>query len=183
MAAPITDGVVRAAQAGEAAAFRVIYEELAPVVLGYLTAKGVADPEAVTSDVFLAALPRLRELSGGAAGLRTFVMSVAHARMVDDARRRRRQPVWYQYDVASDLRSAASAEHEAMELLGTARVVELLRDLPADQREVLVLRVVADLSVQEVATVIGRSPGAVKQLQHRAVRKLRQIVIEQGVTA
>ena len=95
MAAPITDGVVRAAQAGEAAAFRVIYEELAPVVLGYLTAKGVADPEAVTSDVFLAALPRLRELSGGAAGLRTFVMSVAHARMVDDARRRRRQPVWY----------------------------------------------------------------------------------------
>ena len=98
MAAPITDGVVRAAQAGEAAAFRVIYEELAPVVLGYLTAKGVADPEAVTSDVFLAALPRLRELSGGAAGLRTFVMSVAHARMVDDARRRRRQPVWCQYD-------------------------------------------------------------------------------------
>jgi RNA polymerase sigma-70 factor (ECF subfamily) len=183
MAAPITDSVVRAAQAGEAAAFRVIYEELAPVVLGYLTAKGVADPEAVTSDVFLAALPRLRELSGGAAGLRTFVMSVAHARMVDDARRRRRQPVWYQYDVASDLRSASSAEHEAMELLGTARVVELLRDLPADQREVLVLRVVADLSVQEVATVIGRSPGAVKQLQHRAVRKLRQIVIEQGVTA
>jgi RNA polymerase sigma-70 factor (ECF subfamily) len=93
MAAPITDGVVRAAQDGEAAAFRVIYEELAPVVLGYLTAKGVADPEAVTGDVFLAALPRLRELSGGAAGLRTFVMSVAHARMVDDARRRRRQPV------------------------------------------------------------------------------------------
>jgi hypothetical protein len=39
MAAPITDGVVRAAQDGEAAAFRVIYEELAPVVLGYLTAK------------------------------------------------------------------------------------------------------------------------------------------------
>jgi len=70
-----------------------------------------------------------------------------------------------------------------MDLLGTSRVVELLRDLPADQREVLVLRVVADLSVQEVATVIGRSPGAVKQLQHRAVRKLRQIVIEQGVTA
>jgi len=107
MAAPITDGVVRAAQDGEAAAFRVIYEELAPVVLGYLTAKGVADPEAVTADVFLAALPRLRELSGGAAGLRTFVMSVAHARMVDDARRRRRQPVWCQYDVGSDLRSAA----------------------------------------------------------------------------
>src|SRR6476659_6326775 len=98
-------------------------------------------------------------------------------------RRRRRQPVWCQYDVASDLRSAASAEHDAMELLGAARVVELLRDLPADQREVLVLQVVADLSVQEVATVIGRSPGAVKQLQHRAVRKLRQIVIEQGVTA
>src|SRR3978361_1782558 len=76
----ITDADVRAAQAGEPAAFRVIYEALSPVVLGYVAAKGVADPEGTTSDVFMAVFPRLRELHGGAAGLRTFVMSVAHAR-------------------------------------------------------------------------------------------------------
>jgi hypothetical protein len=53
-------------------------------------------------------------------------MSVAHARMVDDARRRSRQPTRCQYDIVSDLGATASAEHEAMELLGTSRVVELL---------------------------------------------------------
>lgn len=178
----ITDEVLAAAQIGDAAAFRTIYHELSPVVLGYLSAKGVSDPEAVTSDVFLAVLPRLHDLTGGVAGLRTFVMSVAHARMVDDARRRQRQPPTYEYDPAADPRVAASAEHEALDSIAEAGVVELLRELPADQRDVLALRVVADLSIDAVAEIIGRSPGAVKQLQRRALLALRRLVADRGVT-
>lgn len=182
MAQPITEDVLASAQAGDAAAFRTIFAELSPVVLGYLTAKGVADPEAVTSDVFLAVLPRLDGLSGGVAGLRTFVMSVAHARMVDDARRRSRQPLPYEYDASIDPRVARSAEQEAMDALGAQTVVTLLRELPTDQRDVLALRVIADLSVDAVAEIIGRSPGAVKQLQRRALLGLRQLIVERGVT-
>ena len=178
----ITDEVLAAAQIGDAVAFRTIYEDLSPVVLGYLTAKGVSDPEAVTSDVFLAVLPRLHDLTGGVAGLRTFVMSVAHARMVDDARRRQRRPPTYEYDPAADPRVAASAEQEAFDSIAEAGVVELLRELPPDQRDVLALRVVADLSIDAVAEIIGRSPGAVKQLQRRALLGLRRLVADRGVT-
>lgn len=182
MAQPITNDVLAAAQAGDATAFRTIYQELAPVVLGYLTAKGVTDPEAVTSDVFLAVLPRLDELTGGVPGLRTFVMSVAHARMVDDARRRRRQPPLHEYDPAGDPRVAASAEYEAIASISAAGIVELLDELPADQRDVLALRIVADLSIDAVAEIIHRSPGAVKQLQRRGLLGLRRLVLERGVT-
>jgi RNA polymerase sigma factor (sigma-70 family) len=176
----ITDDIVSAAQAGDAAALRAIYDDLAPVVLGYLRAKGVADPEAAASDVFLAVLPRLPELTGGAAGLRSFAFSIAHARIVDDARRRRRRPVPVQYRPETDARVTDSAEHEALGRLATTEVVELLGQLPGVQREVVLLRVVADLSVDEVAQIVHRSPGAVKQLQRRALLTLRQILDQRG---
>jgi RNA polymerase sigma factor (sigma-70 family) len=182
VAQPITDQVLAAAQEGDARAFRAIYTELAPIVLGYLTAKGVSDPEAVTNDVFVAVLPRLDELTGGVPGLRTFVMSVAHARMVDDARRRRRQPHVSEYDAATDPRVVVSAEQDAIESMAAAAIVELLRELPAEQRDVLALRVIADMSVDAVAEIIGRSPGAVKQLQRRGLLGLRRLVLELGVT-
>ena len=66
--------------------------------------------------------------------------------------------------------------------MAAAAIVELLRELPADQRDVLALRVIADLSVDAVAEIIGRSPGAVKQLQRRGLLGLRRLVLERGVT-
>jgi RNA polymerase sigma-70 factor (ECF subfamily) len=182
VAQPLTDDVVVAGCAGDAAAFRTIYRELAPIVFGYLRARGVSDPEAVTSDVFLSVLPRMGELTGGVAGLRTFVMSVAHARMVDDARRRRRAPHVSEYDVMLDPRVSVSAENEAIGSIATAGIVRLLQTLPDDQREVLALRFIADLSVDAVADIIGRSPGAVKQLQRRGLIALRRMMAEPGVT-
>jgi RNA polymerase sigma factor (sigma-70 family) len=66
--------------------------------------------------------------------------------------------------------------------MAAAAIVELLRELPADQRDVLALRVIADLSVDAVAEIIGRSPGAVKQLRRRGLLGLRRLVLERGVT-
>jgi RNA polymerase sigma-70 factor (ECF subfamily) len=179
---PVTNEVVVRARSGDANAFTVIYRELAPAVCGYLRAKGVPEPDAVTNDVFLAVLPRLATMTGGPAGLRTFVFSVAHARVVDEARRRSRHPVMTEYDVAEDSRSVGSAEVDALDAISTERVLALLAGLSADQRDVLALRVIADLTVDEVANIIGRSAGAVKQLQRRALIVLRQRLVEQDVT-
>ncbi len=66
-------------------------------------------------EVFLAVLPRLQTVTGGVAGLRTFVFSVAHARMVDDHRRQSRRPVKLPFDAEMDQREASSAEAEALE--------------------------------------------------------------------
>jgi RNA polymerase sigma factor (sigma-70 family) len=170
----LTDDVVAAAGRGDGSAFRAIYESLAPAVLGYLKAKGVTDPEAVTSDVFIALLPKLDRVTGGAAGLRKLVFCVAHARLVDDFRERARRPQAVQYAPDADRRTVASAEESAQAALAIERVIEVLDILPVDQREVLLLRVVADLSVAQVAEIIGRSVGAVKQLQRRGLVAIRQ---------
>lgn len=176
------DDVLLAAQAGEPWALRAVYEELAPRVHGYLRGRGAGEPEDLTSEVFLAVFPRLGTVTGGAAGLRTLVFSVAHARLVDDLRRRSRRSPEVEYDVRTDSRAAPSSEDEALALMATEHVRELVRDLSDDQREVLLLRVVGDLSLEQVAQAIGRSTGAVKQLQRRALVALRTQVLDDGVT-
>lgn len=172
------DDVLGAAQAGQPWALQVLYDELAPRVHGYLRSRGAAEPEDLTSEVFLAVFPRLGTVTGGAVGLRTLVFSVAHARLVDELRRRSRREPTVEYDPQTDGRAAPSSEDEALALLATERVRELLAHLPDDQRDVMLLRIVSDLSLEQVAQAIGRSPGAVKQLQRRGLLALRAQVEE-----
>ncbi len=169
----ITEDVLAAARQGSGDAFAVLWRELSPLVLGYLKTRGAADPEALTSDVFVALLPRLRELTGGVNGLRTFVFSVAHARSVDEFRRRARQPDVVEFDQLLHDGAADSAESDALERIGTTQVQQLLDGLTPDHREVLALRVVGDLSVEQTAVVMRRSTGSIKQLQRRALIALR----------
>lgn len=178
----LTDAVVASAVAGDREAMRTVYEALAPQVFGYLRARGVGDPEAVTSDVFVALLPQLGRLTGGAVGLRKLAFAIAHARMVDEMRSRARLPLTVSYDPAADTRTVDSAEDEAAALLAVDRVRAVLDQLPEDQREVLTLRVVADLTIEQIATIMGRTPGAVKQLQRRGMITVRKVLTERGVT-
>jgi RNA polymerase sigma-70 factor (ECF subfamily) len=175
------EDVLPAAQAGQAWALRVVYDTLAPAVAGYLRARGAAEPEDLTSEVFLTVFPKLPALSGGAAGLRTFTFSVAHARLVDDLRKRsRREPV-SPYEPERDRRTTDSAEDEALAEVSTQRVRRLLDTLVADQRDVLTLRILGDLTVEQVATALGKSVGAVKQLQRRGLIALRRTLESEGV--
>lgn len=178
----LDDAVVRAACAGDGPALRAVYLALAPAVRGYLRAKGAADPDGLTGEVFLGVLPRLPGLREGAQGLRKLVFAVAHARLVDEFRARARQPEFVDYDAAIDDRVTGSAEDEAVARLGAGEVRVVLDRLPEDQREVLVLRLVADLSIEAVAAVMGRSAGAVKQLQRRGLLTVRQELERAGVT-
>ncbi len=174
MSDQLLDDVLPAAQAGEAWALRAVYDHLAPRVHGYLRARGAAEPEDLTSEVFLTVFPRLPTLTGGGAGLRTFTFSVAHARLVDDLRRRSRREPTASYDPAADPRTAPSSEDDALLGLQNERVRRVLDDLVPDQRDVLVLRVLGDLTVEQVAEVLGKSAGAVKQLQRRGLLTLRR---------
>ena len=178
---PLEDAL-RAAQAGEAWAARVLYEELAPRVLGYLRARGAAEPEDLTSEVFLSVFGRLSTVTGGMAGLRTFTFSIAHARMVDEYRRRARRQSDTVYEAEQDPRTSAAAEDDGLIALQTARVRELLDMLAPDQRDVLVLRVLGDLSVEQVTEVLGISDGAVRQRQRRGLLALRKRLEREGVS-
>jgi RNA polymerase sigma-70 factor (ECF subfamily) len=154
--------------------FEEIYRELAPAVVGYLRAHGVDDPEAVTQEVFIAVLPKIGTISGGEDGVRTLLYSIAHARAVDHHRRTARTPHSVEYDRDLDARLTASAEDLAVKRANTRDMLSVLSTLNDDQREVLLLRVVADLPLEHVASVMGRSVGAVKQLQRRALLTLKE---------
>jgi RNA polymerase sigma factor (sigma-70 family) len=171
------DGVVEAAGHGDADALETVYRTLAPRVLGYLRAQGVEDPEGVTDDVFMATIPRLPHVRGGSSGLRTLVFSVAHARAVDEHRRRARWPQQSSYEPGLDPRLVDSAETVVMETVASSEVAELLEDLGEEQRAVIMLRVLADLSLEQTAEVLGRSVGSVKQLQRRGLLRLKAVLV------
>ncbi|MFJ6077187.1 RNA polymerase sigma factor [Pseudarthrobacter sp. NPDC092419] len=170
----ISDEAQAQRQSGEGA-FCAVYRELAPAVLSYLRARDVEDPEAMTQEVFLALYPQLDGLDGGAQGAKSLAFSIAHARYVDEYRRRVKTPFSTGYDPDADPRRADSAEDQVVAAASTENVKEILGTLQPDQQEVLALRIVADLSVETTAEIMGRSTGAIKQLQRRALCRLRKL--------
>ena len=159
------------ARTGDAAAFGRLWQLLSPRVHGYLRGRGVASPEDVTSEVFLAAFSQIASFTVDGAAFRSWLFTIAHHKAVDDLRRRTPTSEW---TPENDPRAVDSAEDTAFEGLLGARVRGMLDVLTPDQREVLLLRAVADLSIEEVAAVTGRTEGAVKQLFHRAVATARK---------
>ncbi len=166
--------VLASARTGQGWAFAVLWTELSPAVAAYARGQGAREPDDLTSEVFLAAFTRLAEFSGDAAAFRSFVFTIAHHRVVDERRRRARRPEGVPFESADDARQDTSAEDAVLERVATERTVELLADLSDDQREVLLLRLVADLTVPQVAELTGRRPGAVKALQRRGLDVLRR---------
>ena len=156
--------------------FTKVYNELSPRVLGYLRSHGVEDPESVTQDVFLSLYRRFDRITGGEDAVRTLTFSIAHARMVDHTRARARRPYLVEFEAESDPRTSASAEEMATDLMSERGVASLLERLVEDQRDAVLLRIVAGLSLEETAMVMGKSIGAVKQLQRRALDWLRTSV-------
>ena len=160
--------------------FTAAYRELSPRVLGYLRSHGVDDAEAATDDVFLALHRRFDSIEGGDDGVRTLTFSIAHARLVDFHRARARQPLYVEFAPEADPRHAASAEDTAIDLVGGGAIALLTR-LGDDQRQVISLRVIAGLSLEETATVMDRSVGSIKQLQRRGLESLRSLLVREPI--
>ncbi|MGK2948562.1 MAG: RNA polymerase sigma factor [Acidimicrobiales bacterium] len=148
-----------------------IYVALAPRVVGYLRARGVADPEDIAGEVFLQVardLGRFRAADDDLA-VRRWVFTIARNRAIDAGRRDRRRPRSAGAEVP-DRPSVPATEPLDRDLL------RALLQLTDDQREVVVLRFVADLPLEVVARMTRRTVGATKALQHRALENLRRSV-------
>jgi RNA polymerase sigma-70 factor (ECF subfamily) len=168
------DDVLAAARTGAAWAFEVLYRDLAPVVTGYLRLHGAAEPDDVASETFIGVFTGLPGFTGDEDALRAWVFTIAHRRLVDDWRRRSRRPQLA--DDVDDLSGlvGGDVESDALVRFGTADVHRLCGGLPDDQRTVVLLRILADLTVEQVAQVMGRSVASVKALQRRGLRALRE---------
>jgi RNA polymerase sigma-70 factor (ECF subfamily) len=172
--------VLEAARRGVPHAFERLYADLAPAVAGYLRVQRALEPEDLTSEVFLGVFRGLGTFHGTEQQFRSWVFTIAHRRLQDERRRLSRQPHLAEMETETTL-PAGDVEREALEALGEQWVIGLCARLSADQRTVLLLRVVADLTADEVARITGKTVGAVKALQRRALDALRKKLAREGV--
>jgi RNA polymerase sigma factor (sigma-70 family) len=165
--------VLAGARGGEEWALRAIYEELSPLVRGYLRNQGLAQPDEAAGDVFLQMVRDFSDFDGDEHGLRVWVLTLAHRRLLEEEgiRRPRRLSVSLIREAGGDP-GAGPAEEQGEENAPPERVAGLLGGLSPDQRSVVLLRANGDLSTEQVAAVIDRSPRTVKRLERRALSRL-----------
>ena len=185
------EAMVRDARAGDSHALGQLYDTYRDRVARFATGR-LGDPEKaedVTSETFEAVCRNLRSYRAGT-DFEAWLFTIAHRRVADHFRRRyRRHEVTL--DEASSpadggqalpgiLLAVAGPEEAVLAAERRAEVAGAFRRLRPDQQEVLALRVLGGLSAAQVGEVLGKSEGAVRVAQHRALRSLREAM---GVTA
>lgn len=177
------ESVLEACKAGAEWAWAAVFRDLAGPVTGYLASRGSAEPEDTASEVFLKVARKIGTFTGDESSFRSWVFVIAHRTMLDERRTRSRRPA------TTDLHPGTSGdgeggnvEKEAVDQLVTEELKAVFSQLSESQREVLALRIIGGLTVEQTADVMGKSEGAIKALQRRALAALRQIVDVEGVT-
>ena len=166
--------VLGGAKAGAEWAWTAIYRDLVGPVTGYLAARGALDPDDLASETFLQVARDIASFAGDESGFRSWLFTVAHHRLLDSKRAADRRPRPSALVEAVSEPEGGNTEDEALSRLATAQVLSALERLTEDQRAVLALRIIGDLSLAETARVLGRRAGAVKALQHRALLALQR---------
>jgi RNA polymerase sigma-70 factor (ECF subfamily) len=168
------DEVLTAARAGAEWAWSQIYADVAPKVVGYLRAHGAPEPEDAAGEVFLQMVRGLSGFEGGEREFRAWTFTIAHRRLVDTLRQRSRRPADATPEevIQAAAGSGGDVPAQAEARIGDARVRAAIDDLPPDQRSVVLLRIIGDLTIEEIARAVGKRPGAVKALQRRGLRRL-----------
>jgi RNA polymerase sigma-70 factor (ECF subfamily) len=182
--APARDGVTAAdprladlagAREGDPDAIGRLYRALQPRLMRMLRVEVGDAADDVASQTWLEVVGALRRFEGDFDGFRALLFTIARRRVADHRRTRRRRPATPTEPVAFNDRLAATDDTEQMALADVGgrwaveRIVELL---PPDHAEIVLLRVVADLPVEQVARILGRPAGTIRVQQHRALKRL-----------
>jgi len=173
--------IIVRAQTGDSSAIADLYRLHVGIVLGYLRANGCPNPDDATADVFLGMMQSIDRFTGSENEFRRWLMTIAHRRLIDNRRRKRRM------GVEESLPGSLSNVHFLSgrsspfpdPMVRDHELVRAIATLTGDQRQVIGLRYIADLPLDEVAAITGRSVGSVKALQRRGLNALRRAL---GVT-
>lgn len=173
--------VLAAAQRGDARAVEVLFRDLQPRVLRFLRGTEPRAADDLAGEVWLAMARGISAFTGDLADFRAWVFSIARRRLADHRRtavRRATDPT--DHSLFAERGDGEDLAAEVVERMSGQAAVDLITSsLPAEQAEVLVLRIVAELDVTHVAEVMGRTPNWVRVTQHRALRRLAERLEEQ----
>jgi RNA polymerase sigma-70 factor (ECF subfamily) len=179
---PRFESRVEAAKAGEGWAWEEIYATLAGPVTGYLRSRGAPDPEDLSSEVFFQVARDIHRFDGDESKFRSWVFVIAHRRLIDARRANSRRVHTVDETAAEHETPGGDVEEEVMEQLAVSKMREIFELLTEDQKHVLALRIIADLTLEETAQVLGKRVGAIKALQRRALSSVRAQIEEGRVT-
>jgi RNA polymerase sigma-70 factor (ECF subfamily) len=174
--------LLRSAREGNEPAWRELYDGLAPAILGYLRANGAPEAEDILSEVFLQVARDIARFEGDERGFRSWAFTIAHHRLIDARRHTARRPVELSPEPPEPGGRADDAADEALARIGMEEMQRVLEAISDDQRAVLLLRVVGDLSIEDVAKAVGKRPGAVKALQHRGLAAAKRELARRRVS-
>ena len=180
---PAFSDALAAARTGADWAWAQLYRDLAPAVLGYFRAHSAAEAEDLTSEVFVAMVRNLGSFEGTEEQFRSWVFVIVHRRLQDERRALGRRPVEPVPAEQLEREADVDVEAEALDAVSTARVRRTFALLSEDQRDVLTMRIIAELSLDETARILGKTTGAVKSLQHRGLQNVVKILSDQAVAS
>jgi len=159
-------------QSGDEAAFLGLWRSLQPPLLRYLRVLGCDDPDDVASETWLQVVRDLHRFDGEDEDFRRWVFTVGRHRAIDAARARMRRRVSPVADGLDSLADGQTVEDQVLDGMSVRKAIAMLAGLSQDQAEAVALRVIAGLDTPAVASILGKSPGAVRVALHRGLRAL-----------
>ncbi|HKD97344.1 MAG TPA: sigma-70 family RNA polymerase sigma factor [Micromonosporaceae bacterium] len=171
------DADVAAARDGDDDAFRAVYRRVHPHLLRYLHGLVGDDAEDIASETWLQVARGLTGFAGDGDAFRGWAATIARNRALDHVRHRRRRP---SLPVPVESLTGHSDDFdtpaEALGDLASLHALTLVRSLPPDQAEAVLLRVVMGLDAVAAARVLGKRPGAVRTACYRGLRRLATLI-------
>ena len=176
--------ILAAAQDGDDLKFAVLWRDANPALLRYLRVLAPENAEDIAAETWVHVIRGLPRFVGDEAAWRAWLFTTARRRLIDLARLRKRHPAEPLDGLsAADMPRTPDAAQIALENIATESAIALLSQLPAQQADVILLRVVAGLDTEVVAEMLGKSPGNVRVMAHRGLRKLEDLLAQAGVTS
>jgi RNA polymerase sigma-70 factor (TIGR02952 family) len=172
--------LVRAAQEGDSDAFGRLYDRYVDLVFRYAYHR-VGDralAEDLTSETFVRALRRLDSLTYQGRDVGAWLVTITRNLVLDHLKSSRHRMEVVTDDLQQADRATDGPEAAVLERLTNAALLRCVRQLGAEQQECVVLRFLQGLSVAETASIMGKNEGAIKALQHRAIRRLASLLPE-----
>ena len=173
---PAFDGVLSAAQAGAEWAFTALYRDVNPPLLRYLSAQAPDAADDVAAETWLAVARQLGSFTGSEGAFRGWLFLIARRRLIQHWRDASRRPVIPVQPESLPERTGQDDPEAACLAVVSAQeaAAAIAAALPPDQADVVLLRVLAGLDVDQVAEILGKRPGTVRVLQHKALRRLAE---------
>ena len=166
--------VVHGAQRGDSECFRILYREVQPKLLRYLTYLVDSDAEDIASETWLQATRDFHKFSGNIDNFRGWITTIARHRAMDHLRKTSRQPpaVPMPVEEFTYFASADDTEARAIESITTDDAVKMISSLPKDQAEAVMLRAVVGMDAKTAAAVVGKRAGAIRTAAYRGLKTL-----------